>query len=157
MQSRVLAILIAVVLALVATAALVVYVNGADRRAIANQEPVEILVARGTIKAGMSGEDAQNLKLIAAKAVPRESAVVGAFRSWSQLEGKFAAVGTLAVDFRHVEARRHGSPARRKQRGICASASLPKAAGTARGCPPRSRTARGTGRSTPTRSAASSS
>ena len=72
MQSRVLAILIAVVLALVATAALVVYVNGADRRAIANQEPVEIRVARGTIKAGMSGEDAQNLKLIAAKAVPRE-------------------------------------------------------------------------------------
>ena len=34
MQSRVLAILIAVVLALVATAAMVVYVNGADRRAI---------------------------------------------------------------------------------------------------------------------------
>ena len=95
MQSRVLAILIAVVLALVATAALVVYVNGADRRAIANQEPVEILVARGTIKAGMSGEDAQNLKLIGAKAVPRESAVVGAFRSWSQLEGKFAAVDIM--------------------------------------------------------------
>ena len=95
MQSRVLAILIAVVLALVATAALVVYVNGADRRAIANQEPVAVLVAKETIKAGTSGEDAQNLKLVAPKLVPRESAVVGAFRSWSQLEGKFAAVDIM--------------------------------------------------------------
>jgi pilus assembly protein CpaB len=95
MQSRVLAILIAVVLALVATGALVVYVNGADRRAIANQEPVAVLVAKGTIKAGTSGEDAQNLKLVAPKLVPRESAVVGAFRSWSQLEGKFAAVDIM--------------------------------------------------------------
>jgi pilus assembly protein CpaB len=95
MQSRVLAILIAVVLALVATGALVVYVNGADRRAIANQEPVAVLVAKETIKAGTSGEDAQNLKLVAPKLVPRESAVVGAFRSWSQLEGKFAAVDIM--------------------------------------------------------------
>ena len=45
MQSRVLAILVAVVLALVATAALVVYVNGADRRAISDQEPVKVWVA----------------------------------------------------------------------------------------------------------------
>ena len=95
MQSRVLAILIAVVLALVATGALVVYVNGADRRAIANQEPVAVLVAKETIKAGTSGEDAQNLKLVAPKLVPRESAVVGAFRSWSQLEGRFAAVDIM--------------------------------------------------------------
>jgi pilus assembly protein CpaB len=92
MQSRVLAILIAVVLALVATAALVVYVNGADRRAIADQEPVVVLVAREPIKAGMSGEDAHNDELIEAKTIPRQSAVTGAFRNVSQLEGKFAAV-----------------------------------------------------------------
>jgi pilus assembly protein CpaB len=92
MQSRVLAILIAVVLALVATAALVVYVNGADRRAIAGQDPVVVLVARQTIKAGTSGEDAETAKLIGSKTLPRKSAVAGAFRSVSQLEGKFAAV-----------------------------------------------------------------
>jgi hypothetical protein len=45
MQSRVLAILVAVVLALVATAALVVYVNGADRRAISDQQPKLVWVA----------------------------------------------------------------------------------------------------------------
>ena len=92
MQSRVLAILIAVVLALVATAALVTYVNGADRRAIADQQPVVVLVAKETIKAGTRGEDAQTKKQIVPKQIPRESAVDGAFRSWSQLEGKFAAV-----------------------------------------------------------------
>jgi pilus assembly protein CpaB len=92
MQSRVLAILIAVVLALVATAAMVVYVNGADRRAISGQEPVTVLVAANTIKAGMSGEDAQNAKLIVRKAVPRSSVVTGAVRSTTQLEQKYAAV-----------------------------------------------------------------
>jgi pilus assembly protein CpaB len=92
MQSRVLAILIAVVLALVATAALVTYVNGADRRAIADQQPVVVLVADKPIPAGTSGEDAQTKKLIVAKQIPRGSAVAGAFRSWSQLEGKSAAV-----------------------------------------------------------------
>jgi pilus assembly protein CpaB len=92
MQSRVLAILIAVVLALVATAALVVYVNGADRRAIANQRPVLVLVAKEAIKAGTSGEDAENLGLIDRKIVPSQSVVSGGFRNVSQLEGKFAAV-----------------------------------------------------------------
>jgi pilus assembly protein CpaB len=92
MQSRVLAVLIAVVLALVATAALVVYVNGADRRAIADQEPVRILVAADNIKAGTSGEDAQNRNLIEEREVPQKSAVSGGFRNVRQLEGKFAAV-----------------------------------------------------------------
>jgi len=92
MQSRVLAILIAVVLALVATAAMVVYVNGADRRAISGQQPVTVLVAKDTIPAGMSGEDAQNGDLITTKAVPRASVVAGAVRSTTQLEQRYAAV-----------------------------------------------------------------
>jgi pilus assembly protein CpaB len=92
MQSRVLSILIAVVLALVATAALVVYVRSADRRAIAEQKPVIVLVAKEFIKQGTSGEDAQTLKKIVPKEIPRASAINGAFRSWTQLEGKFAAV-----------------------------------------------------------------
>jgi pilus assembly protein CpaB len=92
MRSRVLAILVAVVLALVATAALVIYVNGADRRAIAGQRPVRILVAAGDIKAGTSGEDAANSNLIEVKEVPQRSAVPGGFRNVGQLEGKSAAV-----------------------------------------------------------------
>jgi pilus assembly protein CpaB len=92
MQSRVLAILIAVVLALVATAALVVYVKAADRRALADQEPVIVLVAKKTIPAGTSGEDAETGEMITRKILPRKSTVTGAFKNVSQLEGKFAAV-----------------------------------------------------------------
>jgi pilus assembly protein CpaB len=92
MQSRVLAIVIAVVLALVATVAMVVYVNGADRRAVADQQPVWVFVAKEPIKAGTSGEDAQNGDMIERREVARASAVVGAVRSPEQLKGRFAAV-----------------------------------------------------------------
>lgn len=92
MQSRVLAILIAVVLALVAAAAMVVYVNGADKRAIAGQEPVNVLVAKATIPAGTSGEDAQNKSLIVLEQVPRKNRVAGAIVAVSQLEQRYAAV-----------------------------------------------------------------
>jgi pilus assembly protein CpaB len=92
MQSRVLAVLIAVVLALVATAALVIYVNGADRRAIADQTPIRVLVATKDIKQGTSGEDAQNDEAIGWREVARGSVVENGFRSVGQLEGKFAAV-----------------------------------------------------------------
>ena len=89
MQSRVLAILIAVVLALVATAALVVYVNGADRRAIANQRPVVVLVAKEPIKAGTSGEDAQNRGQIEKKEVPQQNAACQASRAGIRTSKKY--------------------------------------------------------------------
>ena len=92
MQSRVLAILVAVVLALVATAALVVYVNGADRRAIAGQQPVYVLVAKDTIKGSTSGEDAQNGGLIERVPVARKNVIAGGVRSVEQLQNRFAAV-----------------------------------------------------------------
>jgi pilus assembly protein CpaB len=92
MQSRVLAILIAVVLALVATAAMVVYVNGADKRALRDQEPVTVMVAKETIPAGTSGEDAQNRKLIVTEQVPRKNRVAGAIVVPTQLEQRYAAV-----------------------------------------------------------------
>jgi pilus assembly protein CpaB len=95
MQSRVLAILIAVVLALVATAAMVVYVNGADRRAISDQQPVYVLRAKRTIPAGTSGEDAQNGDMIEQVQVPRASLVQGTVRAPSQLDERYAAVNIV--------------------------------------------------------------
>jgi pilus assembly protein CpaB len=92
MQSRVLAIVIAVVLALVATVAMVVYVNGADRRAVANQKPVFVWVATEPIKAGTSGENALNGHQIKQVAVASASAVPGRVFSPNQLKGRFAAV-----------------------------------------------------------------
>jgi pilus assembly protein CpaB len=92
MQSRVLAILVAVVLALVATAALVVYVNGADRRAIADQEPVRVFVALKPIKAGTRGDDALNQGLIDRQDMARKNVTDETIRSVNQLADRFAAV-----------------------------------------------------------------
>jgi pilus assembly protein CpaB len=92
MQSRVLAILLAAVLALVATAALVVYVNGADRRAISEQEPVRVWVAAKPIPAGTSGVNARNTGLIAQVEVPRKNVVEGTVLSLAQIQNRYAAV-----------------------------------------------------------------
>jgi pilus assembly protein CpaB len=92
MQSRVLAILVAVVLALVATAALVVYVNGADRRAISDQQPVRVWVAVKPIPAGTSGVNAAATELIARVEMPKKNAVQGGVLALSQIQTKFAEV-----------------------------------------------------------------
>jgi pilus assembly protein CpaB len=95
MQSRVLAILIAVVLALVATAAMVVYVNGADRRALAGQQPTRVLVAEKPIPIGLSGEDAENGSYIKEITVPFKSALKGRVLSREQLRNRRAAVNIV--------------------------------------------------------------
>ena len=92
MRGRVVAVLVAVALALAATVALVAYAGGADRRAIANQQPVLVYVARARIAAGTRGEDAQNRGLIERTALPRRAVTSGAVRSLEQLGGRVAAV-----------------------------------------------------------------
>jgi pilus assembly protein CpaB len=92
MRGRVVAVLAAVALAVAATAALVAYAAGADRRAIANQQPVLVYVAKARIPAGTSGEAAQNRGLIEGTALPRLAVAVGAVRSLEQLAGRVAAV-----------------------------------------------------------------
>ena len=92
MQSRVLAILVAVVLALVATAALVVYVNGADRRAISGQTPRMVWVAATPIPAGTSGLTVINTKKIKQVPVPSKNIVPGAVLSETQIQNRYAAV-----------------------------------------------------------------
>jgi pilus assembly protein CpaB len=96
MQSRVLAIVVAVVLALVATAALVVYVNGADRRAVSGQEPRMVWVAAEGIKAGTSGQTARNTGQIKQVPVPNKNVVAGAVLSMPQIENRYAAVDIVA-------------------------------------------------------------
>jgi pilus assembly protein CpaB len=96
MQSRVLATLVAVVLALAATAALVVYVNGADRRAVSGQEPRMVWVAAQLIKAGTSGQTARNTGQIKQVPVPNKNVVAGAVLSMPQIENRYAAVDIVA-------------------------------------------------------------
>jgi len=90
MQSRVLAVILAVALALVATAAMVVYVKSADRRAQSGQEPVFVLRAKKPIPAATSGEVALNHDWVERVTVPRDSLVQGVIRSFDQLKGRYA-------------------------------------------------------------------
>jgi pilus assembly protein CpaB len=92
MRGRVVAVLVAIALAMAATVALVAYAGGADRRAIADQQPVLVYVARSRIAAGTRGEDAQNRGLIERTALPRRAVTGGAVRSLEQLGGRVAAV-----------------------------------------------------------------
>ena len=96
MQSRVLAVLVSVVLALVATAALVVYVNGADRRAISGQQPRLVWVAAQNIRAGTNGQTARNTGQIKQVEVPSRNVVQGAVLSMAQIQNRYAAVDIVA-------------------------------------------------------------
>ena len=96
MQSRVLAVLVSVVLAMVATAALVVYVNGADRRALSGQQPRLVWVAAKPIAAGTSGQTARNTGMIKQVEVPSRNVVDGAVISMTQIQNRFAAVDIVA-------------------------------------------------------------
>jgi pilus assembly protein CpaB len=92
MQSRVLAVLIAVVLALVATMAMIVYVRSADRRAIERQQPVRVLVAKKPIPKGTTGADALNTEgMIDIEEIPAAYAVRGRVLSEEQLRNRSAA------------------------------------------------------------------
>src|SRR4051794_8524578 len=57
MKRRVLAVLVAVVLAAAGSIAVLGYVQGADERALAGREPVQVLVAAKRIPAGTTGAD----------------------------------------------------------------------------------------------------
>lgn len=70
---RVVLFVIALVLALVGTGAVLAYVKQVDKRAVADQQPVVVLVAKGTIPAGMTAQQASDKGLLETKAVPRNA------------------------------------------------------------------------------------
>ena len=93
MQNRLLAIMIAIVLAVVSAMALVVYANSADRRAISEQSPVQVYVAREKIEQGETFAEATGKIRVAS--VPRKTVVEGAVRSLQQISDRVAAVDIL--------------------------------------------------------------
>lgn len=93
MQNRLLAIMVAIVLAVVSAMALVVYANSADRRAISEQAPIPVYVASQKINQGESIEDAAGKIRIAS--MPRKALVENAVRALAQISGRVAAVDIL--------------------------------------------------------------
>jgi pilus assembly protein CpaB len=95
MQNRLLAVAVAIVLAVVAAMALVIYANSADRRAINEQAPVQVWVAAQEIKQGTTIDQAAGTAKIKSAEYPRRLVAEDAVRSLNQLSGRVAAVTIL--------------------------------------------------------------
>lgn len=90
MTRRTVAIVVAVVLAIIATIALTQYVQGERNEAIRQNDPVQAYVAKETIPAGMSAEQAIDQGLIVQQPVPRRAVPSGAIDSLEDIQGRVA-------------------------------------------------------------------
>jgi pilus assembly protein CpaB len=80
MNRRILAVLIAVLLAIGGGALVVLYAKNADARAIENQQPEKVWVAQKLVPAGTSLKDAQRTELIAQTSVAAAALPAGALQ-----------------------------------------------------------------------------
>lgn len=87
---RSLAVVAAVTLAGVATWALLTYIQGVEAETLAQGEPVDAYVARDTIPAGTSAEEAIAAGLVIKQPVPRRNVPTGAIGDLSAIEGQIA-------------------------------------------------------------------
>ena len=91
MKTRLIAGIVAVVLAAVGSVVLVSYVRGADARAMAGLETVDVLVAADAIPQGRSASDLD--KLVETKQLPANVALPNRVTNLDQLAGEVALVG----------------------------------------------------------------
>ncbi len=90
MKTRVIAGIAAVVLAIVGTVVLVGYVRGADSRAMAGLQTVDVLVAAATIPEGTLSE--QLPAMVATKELPATAVLANRMTNLSQLAGQVVLV-----------------------------------------------------------------
>jgi pilus assembly protein CpaB len=94
-NTRVIAIVLAVLLAAVAAVALMTYIRGVETRTQEDFEPVDAFVATETVPAGTSAEAAVAAGLIEPRAVPEASLPTNAVATLAQIEGLVAVVDIL--------------------------------------------------------------
>lgn len=94
MGRRTLLLTAAVVIAALGTAMVFLYVNGVNARALENQKPVRVLVAKDQISAGTSVEAAQAAAAFDVKEISRDSAAAGALSALTPIE-HFVALSTI--------------------------------------------------------------
>lgn len=93
MNRRILGIVAAVVLAAAGTFVLVSYVQGAERRALAGERTVEVLVAGAEIAKGTAAQDLDGL--VKLEQIPAKVQAQGSVTDLDDLDGKVAAVDLL--------------------------------------------------------------
>jgi pilus assembly protein CpaB len=89
-RRRLLAAVAALVLLVAGAAVLLAYVNGAERRALAGVQTVDVLVADEPIPAGTPA--AELAALVRTEVLPRKAALAGRISDLSELAGRVAAV-----------------------------------------------------------------
>lgn len=106
MQKRIVATVAAVTLAAIGTAVLLLYVQGAERRALAGVEAVDVLVAQEAIPKGTTAEDLGDR--VASEKVASKLRPDGAVSDLDDLEGLVTGIdlvpGEVLVEERFVEA-----------------------------------------------------
>jgi pilus assembly protein CpaB len=95
MSRRTIALVVAIVLAAVATVALVSYITSVKNKEIGKGQAVQVFVAKENIPAGTSGDDIISRGLIQQQTVPKVVVASGAIGSLSDIQGKVAAVNIL--------------------------------------------------------------
>lgn len=90
MGRRTALLIAAVIVAALGTTLIFVYVNGVDDRAIADQQPMEVLVAKDTIPVGTSVADIAGKGGLQLKRLPRLAVVPGALSNTTTITGEQA-------------------------------------------------------------------
>lgn len=107
MKRRIIGVLAALVLAALGTGVLVAYVQGAQNRALAGEQTVDVLVVAAPIAEATKGEDIE--PLVTTERVPTKVKAEGAIADLDQLDGMVAAVDLVPGE--QVVAARFVSPA----------------------------------------------
>jgi pilus assembly protein CpaB len=87
---RVLLLIAAIVVAAFGTTLVFIYVNGVNNRAIANQNPVQILVAKKLIAVGTKASDAQAQGALELRQVPKSAVSDGALSDITPVKDELA-------------------------------------------------------------------
>ena len=90
MGRRLLLLIAAVLVAAFGTTLVFVYVNGVNDRAMADQNPVKILVAKKLIAAGTKASDAQAQGALEQREVPKAAVATGALADITPIENSLA-------------------------------------------------------------------
>lgn len=90
MSRRVLLLIAAFVVAAIGTSLVFVYVSNANDRALADQSPVQVLVAKNQITPGTTIDQAQSSGSLEERAMPKASVVAGALSSIDSIKGQVA-------------------------------------------------------------------
>ncbi|OFI40025.1 hypothetical protein BIU82_03105 [Arthrobacter sp. SW1] len=93
MKTRLLGGIAALVIAVIGTVMLIVYVQGADKRALANTETEEVYIVQKEIPSGTSAASFGDK--VTRKAVPRSAIAADSVRSLSDLEGKVSSISFM--------------------------------------------------------------